>query len=232
MIRSAKIAMLLAGIALSSPGSAGAAAISVMPGSPIDQTGWNDVPLDADDFETSGRHGNGHSVVGSGRDVVTKTYDGQNPFLQGGAWGREELNDQGPGWIDSNDNRRVIWNVRNDEAFTSLRFRVADYADQPNSFFAVVSDSAKWRVEGELENGQVSTIQFDFDIPVFSALIDMRTGPTVNTLRRNDGFGIDRAQLKVAPVPLPAGLPLMVAVGAAFVFIGAKRGFKQKSLVD
>lgn len=130
-------------------------------------------------------------------------------------------------WVDSNDLGKMVWNVKLDGGtpITGMRFALTDARDQPEpgSFFnmAVRSDGqrlARWAIDEIQPNANLVWITVLFEEAVDKARLVFRTG---RRDKLGDGYGI--ASVTVAPVPLPAGLWLMLAGGLALVGLRRRR---------
>ena len=145
-------------------------------------------------FSGSGRPGSGGASCGDRRAVQVK--NAQTPFPFG------RFNPKGGPWIDSNDLASVSWQMNTGIPLTGFSFALVDAHDQPNSHFTFKVDNAVWTIPTRQANGTLHWITVLFDNPVNTASISIET-------RLNDGYGI--SDVKVAPVPLPAGLALMAS---------------------
>ena len=154
-------------------------------------------------FSGSGRPGSGGASCGNRRALQVK--NAQTPFPFG------RFNPAGGAWIDSNDLASVSWEMNTGVALTGFSFALVDAHDQRNSHFTFSVDDADWSIPTREANGTLHWITVLFDQPVNTATISIST-------RHNDGYGI--SDVKVAPVPLPAGLALMAP---GLLLLGALR---------
>ena len=146
--------------------------------------------------------GSGSSVVGDGCSVVQKN-DPAAPH----AYGR--FDPLGGSWIDSQDIAELRMTIVNDVKFTSASFAMTDMVDQPDTHMVVTtSEGGQWEAPGRIGNGGLYWFTFDLVEAVNSLEVFIST-------RHNDGYGI--SSLSVAPVPIPAGLWLLLAGATTIV---------------
>lgn len=160
-------------------------------------------------FTPIGKKGGGNSVVGAGNQLQVRD---NSPM----PWGRYDTSATGtlpPGlaggnWLDSNDNKGVKWTVKGVGSFDTLAFYVIDAADVGGKFSIKVGDKNYKYVagaDGRLANGNIHLVQIKLSEAVNRLTIRLRH----NII--NDGFGIDGVVVgTIAPVPLPAGVLLLV----------------------
>lgn len=160
-------------------------------------------------FDTLGGKGTGSSVIGTGTDLAVRT-KGKNHS------GRKNTTPGGQFYLDSNDTFGIGWNVglAGDMSFNSVAFSLSDAADQG----ARLEISAMGEVLDtlvKLPNANVKFVVISFEEMIQSAMINFTNFGKGETLRTNDGFGIDDATVaSVSPVPVPAaGLLLLGALG-------------------
>lgn len=154
-------------------------------------------------FAGSGQPGSGGSSCGDKTTVQVK--DASTPFPFG------RYAPAGGKWVDSNDLANVSWQLNVGVGLTGVSFALVDAHDQPNSHFSISVNGASWSIPTREANGNLHWIAILFDTPVTTATINFST-------RLNDGYGI--SDVKVAPVPLPAGLALMAS---SLLLLGALR---------
>lgn len=160
-------------------------------------------------FTPTGKQGGGNSVVGQGSKLQVRNDNSM-------AWGRYNTANTpalppglaGGNWLDSNDNKGVKWTVKGVGSFDTLAFYVIDAADVGGKFSIKVGDTLYKYVagaDGRLSNGNIHLVQIKLSEAVNRLTIRLRHNIV------NDGFGIDGVVVgTIAPVPLPAGILLLV----------------------
>lgn len=163
---------------------------------------------DVGDFMSLGPTGSGGSVVGDGTEVAVR--DGSVT----GSFGRRNTTLGGSQWLDSNDTLGIRWNAElaGGGAFDQLAFSLSDAADQ-GATLSVIADGDTLTTFVGQSNGTTDWIVINFGTSVTDAVVEL-----TNTVRLNDGFGIDDAT--IAAVPLPAGFLLL---GTALGGLGVAR---------
>lgn len=160
-------------------------------------------------FTPTGRHGSGDSVVGQGSKLQVRN----NSPMPWGRYNTSGTPDLPPGiaggnWLDSNDNKGVKWTIKGVGSFDTLAFYVIDAADVGGKFSIKVGNTLYKNIagaDGRLANGNIHLVQIKLSEAVNRLTIRLRH----NII--NDGFGIDGVVVgTIAPVPLPAGMLLLV----------------------
>jgi hypothetical protein len=159
-------------------------------------------------FTGKGVAGSGRSVCGDTSSVQVKDLDFAAPY------GR--YNPEGSKWIDSNDLKKLTWEVDIGMPFRALSFGVVDAHDQKDSFFeiALKGGAAHWSIDQREGNGLLHWITVTFHDAVDGATLAFST-------RHNDGYGL--VGIKVAPVPLPAASWLLVSGALALAGLRRRR---------
>lgn len=161
------------------------------------------------------------SGVGTGGTVTGLAgNDGTQLALRdGNVFGRTDTHG-GSWYLDSNDTHGMIWTVSTGSLFDTVVFTITDGSEFGGSL-RVNADgvSQDQGINGRRGNGNVSLVTIVFDNPTLAATITLGhfASATSQSLRTNDGFSIDGTQVGLAPVPLPASLPLMLLGAGAFV---------------
>ncbi|MEL6952118.1 MAG: VPLPA-CTERM sorting domain-containing protein [Pseudomonadota bacterium] len=161
------------------------------------------------------------SGVGSGgtvRDLPGN--DGTQLALRdGNVYGRSDTH--GGSWfLDSNDTHGMVWNVSTGSLFDTVVFTITDGSEFGGSVrVSSGGESADQGIDGRRGDGNVSLVTVIFDNPTNAATIILGHYANANSqnLRTNDGFSIDGTQVGLAPVPLPASLPLLL-LGAGALY--------------
>ena len=167
---------------------------------------------DVGDFSSLGGQGSGGTVSRMAGNT------GQNVAIrEGNVYGRQDIVG-GRYFIDSNDTFGIAWDVRSSAgAFNSVVFAVTDASEF--SYLRIIADGvAAEQTNGQrLRNGHTSLVEIRFDTLVTEARIELAGYSSYRGQRvRNDGFSLDGAAVGVAPVPLPASLPLLAFGVAGF----------------
>jgi hypothetical protein len=144
--------------------------------------------------------------------------DGSTPILKfpSDAVPDGRYNPDGGPWIDSADLAWIGGSFSFPEPVTAFGFGITDANDQRNSHFSVSFGDAVASLDPqtEVEYGNVHWFTVLFDEPVTAADLTFST-------RAGDGFGITTATM--APVPLPAGLALMLAGVGALAWVKRRK---------
>ena len=167
---------------------------------------------DVGDFSTLGGVGSGGTV----RNLAGNT--GRNVAIRdGNVYGRRDIVG-GRYYLDSNDTYGIAWDVRSSTgAFNSVVFAVTDASEF--SYLRIIADgvTAEQTNGRRLRNGHTSLVEIQFDSLVTEARIELAGYSSYRGQRvRNDGFSLDGAGVGVAPVPVPASLPLLAFGIAGF----------------
>lgn len=160
-------------------------------------------------FNTLGGTGTGGTVTGLPGNTGTEL-----ALRDGNTFGRVNTTTGGRWYLDSNDTWGLSWDVDVGMMFDRIVFTLADGSDV-GGWLSIMADGMRveQRVDGRLSNGNLYTVVVDFGMSVSSALIEIGNYTTSGgqTFLRNDGFSIDDISVNIAPVPVPAGLPLLLA---------------------
>ena len=158
--------------------------------------------------------------TGTGGSVVPLADQIQIRDTTGDVFGRQNLTPNGRRYLDSNDT--LGWTLTLDAAtlgltsITEIAFLLMDAGDQGATFQLEVDGSAVKTITGN-NNGAIDFIALSFAQPTTSAVLRF-----ANTVRQNDGFGVDEVAIygNVAPVPLP---PAVLMLGSALLGLGLLR---------
>ena len=171
-------------------------------------------------FSTVGAAGSGHSVVGSGAELAVRSDNTMK-------WGRYNTDGHAPTtalggqWLDSNDNLGMTWTVSGLGKFNTLAFFVTDVADVGGKFSIKVGDTLFSNLagqDGKLRNGNIHLVKI-----ALSEAVDHLTVTLMHDVT-NDGFGIDGAAVgRIAPVPLPPAMALLLTGVAGFAGVAGLR---------
>jgi hypothetical protein len=171
-------------------------------------------------FTPFGKTGGGHAVVGNGSKLQVRSDNAMR-------WGRYNLDGAGGpkagNWLDSNDNQGVKWRIAGLGEFDTVGFFVSDAADVGGKFSIKVGDTLYRNlagVGGELRNGNLHFVRIRLP-----EAVDRLTIKLFHDMP-DDGFGIDGVLVgkSVAPIPLPAGLLLMLPALGLLAGVGLRRG--------
>lgn len=170
-------------------------------------------------FETGGGVGSGGTVSGLAGNT------GQNVALRNGnVFGRSSVDGNGGFFLDSNDTFGISWTVDTGAAFDTILFTLRDASEF--SFLRITVDgvSAEQRVGASFADGATSLVEINLGSSVQSLRVDLLnyTSFAGNTTT-NDGFSIDNIAVGLAAVPVPAGLPLLLAGVGAFAVARRKQ---------
>ncbi|MEM7471403.1 MAG: VPLPA-CTERM sorting domain-containing protein [Pseudomonadota bacterium] len=169
------------------------------------------------DFETIGGTGNGGTVG----QIAGNT--GTNVALRdGNVYGRTNTTAGGAYFLDSNDTHGIRWTASNGGSiFDTLVFTLMDASEF--SFLRVIADGVtkEQRVGGRLSDGNTSLVEISLGTAVASLTVELANFSSFggSTNQRNDGFSIDDATLGLAPVPVPASLPLLALGAGVFGYL-------------
>ena len=172
-------------------------------------------------FETIGGTGNAGTV----KQIAGNT--GTNVAIRdGNVFGRTNTTAGGSYFLDSNDTHGVRWDASSGGSmFNTLVFTLMDASEF--SFLRVIADGVtkEQRVGGRLKDGNTSLVEISLSSAVSSLTVELAnftmSGGTENA--RNDGFSIDDATVGLAPVPVPATLPLLAFGAGAFAYMRRKQ---------
>ena len=132
----------------------------------------------------------------------------------GNTYGRLNTTAGGRWYLDSNDTFGMGWFVETGSLFSRIVFNLTDGSDV-GGYLSIISDGTRTeqRTGGKLANGDVTTVVVDFGRAVSSAFISIGNYAGVGSNRNvlNDGFAVDDISVNIAPVPVPASLPLLLA---------------------
>lgn len=138
------------------------------------------------------------------------------------AFGRYNTTDNGAKWLDSNDNAAINLLASASEAFNRISFFLTDIDDVGPTTFSIDVGPETFNVGTDIFNGKR---QKNGGLFLVSIELDDLTKNSTFSLRIDDGdgFGIDDVRLSnnVAPIPVPATLPLLA--GAIGVMGWARR---------
>lgn len=150
--------------------------------------------------------------VGSGGSNIAERDRIQIRSTTGNIFGRQNLTPGGTRYLDSNDTLGWIWRIEAASlglsAFTDIAFLLMDAGDQGATFALGFGDDTLATITGR-PNGAIDFIALSFAAP--TTVAELRFA---NTVRRNDGFGLDQVRVigEVAAIPLPATV-LLLGVG-------------------
>ena len=165
-------------------------------------------------FYTLGGTGSGGTVRNLSGNTGTEL-----ALRDGNTYGRRDAIG-GQWYLDSNDTYGIGWEVSSASMFDTVMFVLSDGSDT-GAFLRISVDGTNYeqRTGGRLANGNAQLVTITFDQMVDSALIELANYTADGTtLRRNDGFSIDGAQVGLAAIPLPsAGLLLAAGFGGLVV---------------
>ncbi|MEM6408529.1 MAG: VPLPA-CTERM sorting domain-containing protein [Pseudomonadota bacterium] len=175
-------------------------------------------------FETVGGTGSGGTVGQIAGNTGTNV-----AIRDGNVYGRTNTTAGGSYFLDSNDTFGIRWNASNDGAlFNTLVFTLMDASEY--SFLRVIADGVtqEQRLGGRLGNGNTSIVEISLATAVTSLTVELANFTTFggSTNQLNDGFSIDDATIGLAPVPVPASLPLLALGAGTFAYL---RRQKRKS---
>lgn len=125
-------------------------------------------------------------------------------------YGRYNVTPGGKNWLDSNDREGIFWTVMTpgDGGLTRLAFLLTDVDDVGTVLFNIVVNgnslvqNTATRPAVGAPNGTLHLVTMLFDAPTDGVTITMISGT-------GDGYGIDG--IRLSAVPLPAGMPLLLA---------------------
>jgi hypothetical protein len=132
-------------------------------------------------------------------------------------FGRQNLTPGGLRYLDSNDTLGWTWTIEAAalglDYFTDIAFLLMDAGDQGATFQLKVDGTEVKTISGR-NNGAIDFVALSFAQPTTSAVVNF-----ANTVRRNDGFGLDQVRVygEVAPIPLP---PAVLMLGSALLGLG------------
>lgn len=169
-------------------------------------------------FTGLGGTGNGSSVVAP-TDQIHVRETSTNIF------GRQNLTPDGKRYLDSNDTFGWTWSLDAADlglsSISGLSFLLMDAGDQKATFRLSLGSDPINRLEiktiKDRADGSIDFIALSFLQPTTSIVLRFE-----NTVRLNDGFGLDEARVfgQVAPVPLP---PAVLMLGSALLGLGVFR---------
>ncbi|MCU4653570.1 VPLPA-CTERM sorting domain-containing protein [Roseibacterium sp. SDUM158016] len=176
---------------------------------------------DVGTFNTLGGTGSGGTVTGLSGNTGTEL-----ALRDGNTFRRVNTTPGGRWYLDSNDTWGMSWEVSTGSMFSRIVFTLADGSDA-GGWLAIISEGIRveQRTNGRLGDGNIATVVVDFGRAVSSALITIGnySGSGSQGFVRNDGFSVDDISVNIAPVPLPAGLPLLLAGLGGLVALGRRR---------
>jgi hypothetical protein len=166
-------------------------------------------------FNTIGGTGSGGTVTGLSGNTGTEL-----ALRDGNTFGRTNTTPGGRWYLDSNDTKGMLWDVNIGTMFERIVFVLTDGSDV-GGWLSVIADGVRYeqRTAGQLGNGNRQIVTIDFGSAVSSAQIALGvfSGSGSTSYRLNDGFSID--DISVAPVPVPATLPLLLAGLGGIAFL-------------
>jgi hypothetical protein len=155
-------------------------------------------------FTPFGKTGSGNSVVGDGGKLQVRN----DNHMRWGRYNPDGSRGLQPGnWLDSNDNRGIKWRISGLGEFDALGFFVGDVADVGGKFSIKVGDTLYRNLAdgARLKNGNIYFVRI-----LLSEVVDKLTIKLMHDIP-NDGFSVDGLVVgKVAPIPLPPALLLML----------------------
>lgn len=133
-------------------------------------------------------------------------------------FGRYNTTLDGSNWLDSNDNAAINLDISGLGMFDSISLFLMDVDDVGSNVFSIFVGHEEFNISSEYssatlpgnqsdpDNADLFLISITFDSLVDSALISF-------AIDDGDGFGMDDVRIgsSVAPVPVPATLPLLLA---------------------
>lgn len=162
-------------------------------------------------FTGLGGAGTGQSVVGLPTSIQIREVS---------QFGRQNIAPaDGAKYLDSNDTLGFTLEI--DTAALGIRpvqtlsFFLMDAADQGATFELTYDDGVLKSLSNQA-NGKINFFAIRFDAPVSMATLTFS-----NTVRLNDGFGVDGFQ--VAPIPIPPAVAMLLTGLAGLGFIGRRR---------
>lgn len=165
-------------------------------------------------FASLGGVGTGGSSINGGSSLQVRN-DASWP------WGRQNVSGVSNHWLDSNDTYGMSWSASGVEGFNALAFLLTDVADVGAKFSIRVGGELFENVigaGGRTGNGSVHLVRILLPSAVDLLQVELRND------RLNDGFGIDGATIaKVAPVPVPPAVALVVSGFALLFGLGRRR---------
>lgn len=138
--------------------------------------------------------------------------DDQSLVRAQSGYGRYNTTDNGSKWLDSNDNAAINLAAATAPLFDSISFFLTDIDDVGPTTFSILVDGLEFDIAADIfngnrqRNGGLFYVNIGFDSLVNSSALSLR-------IDDGDGFGIDDVRIgsSVAPVPIPATLPLLAA---------------------
>lgn len=127
--------------------------------------------------------------------------------------------------LSSNDTFGIIWDVflAGNAAFDSVVFGLRDAADVRGTVFTISAGGETRELRAQADNNE-KLVRIDFGRSLTNATVQMFNTNAKGGMKANDGFTIDGAAVNVTPVPLPAGMVLLLGGVAA---LGAMRARKK-----
>lgn len=177
-----------------------------------DQLAWVDT---ATTFQTSVGD---FTLVTPGGTNVGDTERSTELKIEDSSTGEEGREVASGNWLDSNDAKKVQWNISIGGApFNAIGFYLADANDQGARLILKLTDGsevdATYQLTSALPNGNIKYITLTSDVSISSASLIFDTGYTAR-----DGWGIDN--VTVGQVPEPGTLLLL---GLGLLGLGAAR---------
>jgi hypothetical protein len=167
----------------------------------------NPVGTQVGSFTSLGGTGHGHSAINGGTGLEVRN---DNPMK----WGRHSVMTPGGKWLDSNDTYGMRWEVGGLSAFNAITFFLTDIADVGAKFSLKIGGTLFENViggDGRTADGTIHWVRILLPDFVSNLVVEMQND------RLNDGFGIDGMTVaRIAPVPLPPAIALMLVGLAAF----------------
>lgn len=168
-------------------------------------------------FSGVNSNGSGSSAVNGGETIEIRRAGGSADDF-----GRRNLTNASgaDAWLDSNDLGGMDWKASvGGGLFDRVGFFLTDAGDVSGQLTVDFGGGAFSGAISGLKNGQISFVGILFGAPTDAAHVGFRTA-------NNDGFGIDEASVGLAPVPLPAALPML---GAALGCLGVAASRRRRA---